>query len=307
MLKGLLRWEQDRMRTVFYLMTHKNERQIKRLVKHLRSFGNAFVLVHHDASSPVLTLPASSDVCLIDDPVRVRWGGFSQVEMMSKGIDWLEATRTEFDWLIILSGQDYPAMPVAQIETELRDTQFDAFVDNELIHEDPARHTNNFQAVCMRRYFMRTIRIPGVRRFHFRRTHPYSEAFQCYAGSNWLNLSRKAVEVLWSMKAERASLARHLRHAPCPDETFFQTLLFNGSSLNIQSWDRRFYMWREDASNPEILGIDDLDRIRASGAWFARKVDDTVDTELLDRLDSVAAGREILPSVDAVPLRSPGP
>jgi hypothetical protein len=281
------------MRTVFYLMTHKNERQIKRLVKHLRSFSNALILVHHDAKSRPLALPEGSDLCLIDQPLRVRWGGFSQVATMSKAIDWLETTRTEFDWLIYLSGQDYPIMPVSRIEAELRETHFDAFIDNELIHEDPARHTNGFQAHCMQRYFKRRLKVPGFRPIHVRRKHPYGSGFQCYAGSNWLNLSRKAVELLWSRKSERSELARYLLHSRCPDESFFQTLLLNGSELNVQSWDRRFYIWREDASNPEILGVDDLGRMLASEAWFARKVDDTVHPELLDRLDDIVEGASV--------------
>jgi hypothetical protein len=273
-------------------MTHKNERQILRLVRHLRSFGNSFVLVHHDAKSPPLALPRSDDLFVIDDPVRVRWGHFSQVEMMSKGIDWLEATGTAFDWLIFLSGQDYPAMPTSRIEAELREAKFDGFVDHEVIHEDPARHTNGFQTECMRRYFKRTVKIPGFRPFHFRRKHPYTHGLQCFAGSTWLNLSRKAVEQLWSRKSARATLARHLRHAPCPDETFFHTLLLNESDLKIQSWDKRFYVWRESSPNPETLGLEDLGRIRASEAWFVRKVDDTVHPDLLDRLDGIAEGRE---------------
>jgi hypothetical protein len=283
------------MRTVFYLMTHKNERQIARLVKHLRSFGNSFVLVHHDAKSPPLPLPRSDDLCVIDDPLRVRWGDFSQVDMMSKGIDWLEANDTSFDWLIFLSGQDYPAMPTARIEAELREAQFDGFVDHELIHEDPARNTNGFQTECMRRYFKRTVKIPGLRPFHFRRKHPYTRDLRCFAGSTWLNLSRKAVEHLWSRQSTRATLARHLRHAPCPDETFFQTLLLNDSDLNIQSWDKRFYVWRENAPNPETLGLEDMSKIRASEAWFVRKVDDRIHPDLLDRLDEIVAGRAVEP------------
>jgi hypothetical protein len=40
---------------------------------------------------------------------------------------------------------------------------------------------------------------------------------------------------------------------------------------------RRFIRWKPGTSNPELLGAADEPAIRASDAWFARKVDRNVD------------------------------
>jgi hypothetical protein len=88
---------------------------------------------------------------------------------------------------------------------------------------------------------------------------------------------------------------QYLRHAKCPDETIFHTALMSDSGLKVDNTDKRFIVWREGANNPEILGLEHLDAIVASDAWFARKVDEPVCPELLDRLDEIASNHSRLP------------
>jgi hypothetical protein len=275
------------MKVVYYLMTHKNERQIKRLVAHLQSSGNSFVLIHHDAKSAPLVLPPSDNLCIMSDPVKVQWGHISLVYAMWKGIEWLEKENFPFDWMIFLSGQDYPIRPISQIEVELRETKYDGYVQHEIIHEEPALHERYFHAVCMQRYFLRRIKIPGMRPLYVKRRHPYVGGMRCFAGSAWLNLSRRAVEYLWSKKAMTAALIQYLRKARCTDETVFHTVLMNDSNLNIQNSDKRFIIWRDDANSPEALRVEHLREILSTDAWFARKMDEVVSSELLDRLDDI--------------------
>jgi Core-2/I-Branching enzyme len=277
------------MRIIYYLMSHKNERQIKRLVTHLRSGGNSFVLVHHDSKHAPPALRLSDDLWMLEDRVDVRWGGISVVHAMWKGLEWVQRANLAFDWMIFLSGQDYPIKPLSQIEEELRQTEFDAYVHHELIHENPALHQRYFHTLCMKRYFLRRLKIPGIAPLHFKRKHPYVAGINCFAGSQWLNLSHRAVEHLWARKAQAVALIRYLRNASCPDETVFQTLLINDSKLKVENSDKRYIVWRDDADSPEILGPEHLDMIFSSDHWFARKVDDTIYPELLDRLDDIVA------------------
>jgi len=275
------------MNIVYYVMTHKNERQIKRLVAHLQSSANSFVLIHHDAKRAPLALSPGNDLHVLNDPAEVRWGHISVVRAMWRGIEWLEKERFPFDWMIFLSGQDYPIRPLNQIEAELQHTKHDGFVHHEIIHEDSALHERDFHALCMQRYFLRRLKIPGMRPRHFKRRHPYSAGMKCFAGSQWLNLSHRAVELIWSRRTRVTALMQYLSKASCPSETVFHTVLMNDSNLEIQNSDKRFIVWRDEADNPETLGLEQLDGILSSDAWFARKVDDTVSSELLDRLDDI--------------------
>jgi hypothetical protein len=277
------------MKIVYYLLTHKSPRQIERLVDRLRTGSNGFVLIHHDQSKGIpLSITDSSDVHIMRDHLPVKWGHISLTLAMLRGIEWLGEESFNFDWLLIISGQDYPMKRIGKIESFLGTTTFDAFVHHELIHEDPAFHERYYQTLCMRRYFCRRIKIPGLRPVFVKRRHPY-RFMNCYAGSQWLNLSRRAVEYLWSKGETLGYLLRYLRRVECPDETLFQTVLLNGSNLDIANDDKRFIVWREDDDHPQILSLEHLREMADSDAWFARKVDEEVCPGILDSLDGMIA------------------
>jgi hypothetical protein len=271
-------------RIVYYLLTHKHPAQVVRLVELLAARPAAFVLIHHDAKSPPLELSAHANVQLVDNPLPVHWGHVSQVQAMWRGLEWLQRARLAFDWVIYLSGQDYPIRPLAEIETELRHSCVDAHVHHELIDANPARHTRPYHRLCYERYFLRRVERRGQPSAFAQRWHPYRLNFRCFAGSSWLNLSARAARVLWSHPARYAARVHYLRAASCPDETVFQTLLLSFRGLNIYNSDRRCIVWRSDADHPESLGLEHLADLLTSDAWFARKFDEPYSTPLLQRL-----------------------
>lgn len=278
------------MKIVYLLYTHRNERQIRRLAARLRTGSDSFLLIHHDHGKGV-TLPVrgGSDVHVINDYVPVTWGDATLLLATLRGIRWLEEEKFDFDWVVTLSGQDYPVQPLHRTESFLKNTAYDGFVAHELIHEDPKQHQRYWQTECMFRYFYHYDPILRVldRKFRLKRRHPYRNGFNCYAGSNWLNLSRTAVEYLWSKKDIQARLIRYFEKSFFPEETFFQTILLNNSELSIANDDKRFILWRDSAKHPELLCLEHLDAMVGSGDFFARKFDDSVCPEILDRLDDV--------------------
>ena len=279
------------MRTIYYLITHKNEGQIKRLTNRLLSGSDSFVLIHHDYSKyEPLAFDNLANVHVIDDYVPVKYGHISISKAMLRGIQWLEDENMDFDWLIMLSGQDYPVRPIHEIEATLGSTSFDAFVAHEQIYENRALHSRYFQNLCMQRYYYKRIKIPKLKAFFIKRRHPYREGLCCYAGSNWLNLSRRAVEFIWSRKTLIMQLIEYLEKASCPEETLFQTVLVNEPGLDIANDDKRYIVWQEDAEHPDVLCLDHLAEIRKSDAWFARKLDENTCPELLNKLDEILQG-----------------
>jgi hypothetical protein len=61
------------------------------------------------------------------------------------------------------------------------------------------------------------------------------------------------------------------------------------AELKVENSDKRFVVWMDGADSPETLTPEYFDAIQSSDAWFARKVDDAISPELLDRLDHSAA------------------
>ena len=71
-----------------------------------------------------------------------------------------------------------------------------------------------------------------------------------------------------------------------PDELFFQTLLVNSELRNrIVNDDLRYTRWTATGSGPEVLGVDDFDRLRDTECLFARKFDQGVDGRVLELIE----------------------
>jgi hypothetical protein len=118
---------------VLYLITsHTNPDQVLRLVRTLRRGSpQAPIAIHHDRSKSELDpamLRDADRVHLLPFSVPVRWGDFSIVEMNLRAFTWV-LEHVEFDWLVLLSGMDYPIKPPRQIEAYLSATDVEGFLE----------------------------------------------------------------------------------------------------------------------------------------------------------------------------------
>jgi len=119
------------VKVVYLILTHTNPEQILRLVRALRTGNSASrIVIHHSYSSSYLTPDAFehfNNVHLVTDTVHVRWGDFSLTLAILRSIEWIK-NNLEFDWLVLISGQDYPIQPVREIEKFLETTNYDGFI-----------------------------------------------------------------------------------------------------------------------------------------------------------------------------------
>lgn len=117
-------------KVVYFVISHTNPEQVTRLAKTLASSANSEVVIHHDYSSSHLDSAAfinMRNVHLLDKPIPAYWGGFPLVTLTLHGIEWI-LTHLQFDWLVYISGQDYPIQPLNQIEGFLQGTSYDGFM-----------------------------------------------------------------------------------------------------------------------------------------------------------------------------------
>ena len=300
---------------VYLIASHNNPSQLLRLVETIKAESpNSQVLIHHDYSSCYLD-PAAfeqvSNVHIIEDYVSVKWGEFSMVQMELYCINWLMANSLEFDWLIFLSGQDYPIKSLAEIEEFLSKTEYDGFVEYYLAKPSQKSQTNP-RAKFWRRCFYQYYKIssaPNLKVAHAigriinRRqpfvnlqTHksgvylgirsfstPFNSKFLAYTGSQWHTLSYRCIQYIHDFVDANPAFVKYYQKTLIPDEYFFQTILLNNPQINIFNDNKRYIAW--DKSCPVVLSSHDFDRLIASDQHFARKFDSKVDTQILDRLD----------------------
>jgi len=301
----------------YLVLSHQLPDQIVRLAGALRAGSpRAPILIHHDPRAP------GPDRRRLDRlggvhpvPARpVRWGWASQLDALLASFAWaLEHLR--FDWLTVISGQDYPARPLEDAERELAASGIDGYVQGELVPAPAitSRTVDEFASRYFHRH--RQIRPPGPRMRRAlergrplltirdmpwgtllgrRVAAPFDPARPCRRGQDWLTLSRRCVELVDRARREDHRLVDHYRHVPHPAESFPHTVLHAEPGLRLSGDPRRYSAWEAGSPHPLVLGMADLEAIVASGADFARKLDSRVDAALFDALDrasGVARGR----------------
>jgi hypothetical protein len=277
------------------VLSHRGPAQVARLVSRLQGGRDVMVAVHHDPNGEPLGLRPSSSVALVPDPVPCPWGRPGINFAIRKSLDWLRSNVPELSWALLVSGQDYPIRTMRSIEDELADARCDAFVRHLRVDGDPADDEHRWQATTRQRYLYRR-RLPGSARsvrLPWPRRHPFHDGFRLYAGEQWVNLSARAVHKILDSPLSDAML-RYLCRSPNADEAWVTSMVLNGDpELAVVNDRRRYVRWTGGGSaHPAVLGPDDLPALRASGAFFARKVDPAAWPQAYDVLDALAEARD---------------
>ncbi len=254
-----------------------------------------------------------------------RWGRYSLVEAMLDAYRWALA-NLDFSWVVMVSGQDYPLAPPADFQAQLSGSSCDAFLtatptplsrpssDDSVGIYMHARYCYKWYELppWVMGWMWRSDRIARLARAAQRRISlaqpliflwslpkgggdmvgirrariPFSDAFRCYFGSQWLTLSRRAVEAIARFVDDRPDVVRLYRRSLIPDESLPVTILCNSPELTVEP-DNHLYarMTGPGEAHAAVLGSADLEEAFASGKPFARKLDERVDPLALDLLD----------------------
>jgi hypothetical protein len=298
------------VRTAYLIVSHRGPDQVLRLVRTLREGPGAHVLVRHDQRRSRLD-PGELERaggCLHLDDLTVEWGSWTYLRMLIGGLERIEA-EVDPDWTLVISGQDYPLRPLAEIESRLAAAEHDAFLgvawelETERTPPPPAGDFFRRYAYAHMPLPHRTPRLPGrlapvayrrdlppplrprlgVRRLRL----PFGPNRRCWVSTDWPVLGRRALHAVLRAAREERALMRHYRHTVVPSESFFATVLMNDPALRVSLGDRRLTSFAPGSPHPDVLRVADLDRLRDSGAHFARKFDAEVDAAVLDRLDEL--------------------
>jgi hypothetical protein len=305
-------------RVVYLVLSHVHPPQVVRLVRLLRTGSDqSHVLLHHDESSTHLDprLLAGLDNVHLLPHQPITWGTFSWVDVVLRSIRWA-LENLDFDWLVLLSGQDYPIRPVPEIERFLAATEYDGFLKGFPLQSRPETAGEDLQ-----RYLYRYYRIPlgsglvsrsvgprgrgedlarkirgaqplmslkrgpsglyvGIRRLGV----PFDEGFRWYRGSTWFTLSRKGVAVLNRFARTNRRLMRYFRRMWIPEESFVPTVILNQPDLRVHLDHLRFIRFR-GGRHPDVLTIRDAEEVLSSNKHFGRKFDTVIDSRILDLID----------------------
>lgn len=296
-----------------YLITaHTQPKAVARLAETLvRESKTARVFIHFDAKAgpfPVDLIASTSRISVASRPVAVRWATFSQVEAVLESLKEMRSNPGLPDWVVLISGQDYPARNITDLETMLATCGRDAiFTYDRITAAD--RHLFDRYAFSYRRisesqlprllragqlydqWFNRSqpiVRIQTGPRGTFvgRRSRSIMDAgIPVYKGWLWFALSRAAIDAILKTLEIRPDFVAKFASTLSPDESFFQTLILNTPGLTSINAQLHYADWTQNQSSPRFLTMPDLPAIVSSQQWFARKIDGVDDGGLRDALD----------------------
>jgi Core-2/I-Branching enzyme len=237
---------------------------------------------------------------------------FSMVQSYLDALNWLFTNQIAFDWLINITGQDYPIQPIGEIEAFLAKTHYDGFLEyfdvlssesQWSIQEGYSRYFYQYKQLSATvsdrlQKILKPIKIinyiqPWIRfncsydiRIGVKATTPFNQSFKCYGGSFFCTLSRKCVEYLYNYTNNHPSFVQYSRSTSISVEYFIQTILINSRLFNLSNDCKRYFDFTKTRNgSPRFLTKEDYENIAKSQAHFARKFDMALDHHILDLID----------------------
>jgi hypothetical protein len=113
------------VRIQFLVAAHKEPAFVSRLCERLLEAPDVAVQVQWDSARPTPDLVEHPALEVRPTAAPCEWGSGLQLDAMLDSLDSL-ATRS-FDWLVVLSGQDYPVRPITELVSLLEATEHELF------------------------------------------------------------------------------------------------------------------------------------------------------------------------------------
>ncbi len=117
------------VQVAYFITSYRSPEQLCRLVATIRrGQPMASIVLHHDASKGQLDASLFEDmtnVHLIESRHPIKWGDMSLELARWRVFRWI-LENLDVDWVMLMSEQDYPIIPLKTFETRLAETQADA-------------------------------------------------------------------------------------------------------------------------------------------------------------------------------------
>jgi hypothetical protein len=268
----------------YVITAHKSPGQMLRLLRAIHTPANAYVLHVDSKADDSMHAAAKEFADAHPNASLIRgesiiWGSWRLARAQIRAMKEALRLSPNWDYCLNLTAQDYPLKTQSEIAAALVSgppgANYLEVLDFATAGENPRKRLE-FYWVPWRGRMKKTLRRRAPK-------------FKVYWGSNYFALTRAACEHLISSDISRW-MQRYFRFALCADELIFQNALMHGPVAlrdSIISETFRKMSW-DGGWHPKTYTIADLDALRTSDAWFARKFDESVDAKVLDALDERA-------------------
>jgi hypothetical protein len=237
-----------------------------------------------------------------------HWGDFGHVRATLKGLRYLFTNTIDFDYILLLTGQDYPIKSNAYIDSFLTHENGKEFISYysfpnkawvngglrrieqwhfRFLEEWPFRPLAVFAHLPMKREFesrLKSVIYSSVNMMFAKRTMPGN--LKPFGGPGYWCITRACAEFINQFAENNRKVVDFFKYVDIPDEVFFHTIILNSAfGRNAVNDDLRCIDISE-GQGPRIWCEDDLEILTQSKALIARKFDATIDAKILDLIDA---------------------
>jgi len=276
------------MRVAHLIITYTSPLQTERMIRRMQHPGFDFY-IHVDKKMDInshLFLAKIPNVYLIKDRVNVVWAGYKTVEATLRSVKEIFNTGRNYDYVHLMSGQDYPIKSAPYIHNFFEANKGKEFLLFEHFDEWAAESYPR-----IREYHFTNYNFPG--RYYFQwmmnKVLPVRKSplpMEYYGASMFWALTSNCLQYIIELMDKNGRFRRFMQFTWGSDEFIFQTLVLNSSFKTNVINDNLLFLDRvKGAPHPNILTSTHLKEILDSDKLFARKFDPGKDVVILDSID----------------------
>ena len=277
------------MKLAYLILAHKEPLQIKRLVNRL-SDPLVDIYIHVDNKAPLhlfKNVIGSTNVYFVKKRENVNWGGFSIVKATLHGFKEIVESSIKYDFVTLLSGEDYPLKSNEQIAHFFNQHKGKAFMEFLSIE-------NDWQEAIprLKKYFLTDYAFPGSTKLEtwLNKMLPVRKPplnFEYVGRSQWFSISGEQVMYLYDFLKKQKAFYLFFCFVWGSDEFVFQSILYNSIYKQEMINDNlRYIDWSEGGASPKSLTIRDATKLLSSDKLFARKINFSNAQDLMDIIDA---------------------
>jgi Core-2/I-Branching enzyme len=269
------------MNIAYLILAHNNPGHLARLTRALAT-ENSAIFVHIDKKvdiRPFLEI-AGEKVHFTPKRVPVHWGDYSQIEAILVLIDTAMAASQLYDYLVLLSGSDYPLRTAVHLEAHFIKYQGSEFINmvampSEAASKPLSRLTEYRPRPGLKGKLSAQVRRVLVKAGILSRTRDYKTslgALTPYAGSSWWALTHDACAHIQNFVARNRRIMKFFVNTNCPDELVFQTILGNSPFKHKVRRNLTYTDWSRGGPSPSNIEMRHIELIRSKKAMMANDV-----------------------------------
>jgi hypothetical protein len=276
------------MRVAHLIITYTSPLQTERMIRSMQHPDFDFY-IHVDKKVDIsshLFLAGIPQVYLIDNRTDVVWAGYNTIKATIRSVEEILASGKKYDYIHLMSGQDYPIKPANQVH--------DFFVKHnghEFLEFEHFDKWSDEAYPRIQQYHLTNYRFPGRYQFQWlmnkllpSRVSPVQMEY--FGSSMFWALTPMCLRYVIDFLKSNPKFQRFMHFTWGADEFLFQTLVLNSSfKTNVLNNNLLFLDRGKGEAHPNIITTAHYQAMLQSEKLFARKFDQSVDVSIMDMLD----------------------